>query len=163
MLLAAPIDQAPPALELRSFVTEVLDDWQRTQAVQAVQRQLPAEGAYPVLFEPDHLRRVLLNLLDNGWRHAQPAPQPWLRVELVELDAERMLLRVLNPSAPLPAEVERHLFEPFYSTRSRGAGLGLSICRELCERYGARIDYQALQHEGEPAVAFLVQLRRAPP
>ena len=112
-------------------------------------------------FEPEHLRRVIVNLLDNAWRHAQAAPQPWVRLELQALDAQRLRCRVMNPAPPLAPDVERHLFEPFYSTRSRGSGLGLYICRELCERYGARIDYQAQQHEGEDCVVFVVTLRRA--
>jgi two-component system sensor histidine kinase PilS (NtrC family) len=49
---------------------------------------------------------------------------------------------VLSDGAPIAPEVERHLFEPFFSTRSRGTGLGLYICRELCERYGASIEYR---------------------
>ena len=36
----------------------------------------------------------------------------------------------------------KHLFEPFFSSESRSSGLGLYICRELCERYGAQIAYQ---------------------
>jgi two-component system sensor histidine kinase PilS (NtrC family) len=38
--------------------------------------------------------------------------------------------------------VERHLFEPFFSSESRSTGLGLYICRELCERHGASITFQ---------------------
>ena len=38
--------------------------------------------------------------------------------------------------------VQRHLFEPFFSSESRSSGLGLYICRELCARHGARIDYR---------------------
>lgn len=38
--------------------------------------------------------------------------------------------------------VERHLFEPFFSSESRSSGLGLYICRELCERHGATMTYQ---------------------
>ena len=38
--------------------------------------------------------------------------------------------------------VERHLFEPFFSSESRSSGLGLYICRELCDRHGASIAYQ---------------------
>ena len=40
--------------------------------------------------------------------------------------------------------VERHLFEPFFSSESRSSGLGLYICRELCQRHGASISYQRL-------------------
>ena len=40
--------------------------------------------------------------------------------------------------------VERHLFEPFFSSESRSSGLGLYLCRELCQRHGAYISYQRL-------------------
>ena len=42
--------------------------------------------------------------------------------------------------------VERHLFEPFFSSESRSSGLGLYICRELCERHGGAITYQRSMH-----------------
>ena len=38
--------------------------------------------------------------------------------------------------------MQRHLFEPFFSSESRSSGLGLFICRELCERHGATIGYE---------------------
>jgi two-component system sensor histidine kinase PilS (NtrC family) len=38
--------------------------------------------------------------------------------------------------------VERHLFEPFFSSESRSSGLGLYICRQLCEGHRASIGYQ---------------------
>lgn len=160
MLLADPADQPPPPMDAAAGVMETALDWQRTQGAAALQLAV-ASGPLPVLFDPEHLRRVLVNLLDNGWRHAQAQAKPWLRVELQVWDAQRVLLRVLNPSPPLPAQIERHLFEPFHSTRSRSSGLGLYICRELCERYGARIEYLALEHDGEPAVCFSITLRRA--
>jgi two-component system sensor histidine kinase PilS (NtrC family) len=69
---------------------------------------------------------------------------------------------VLSDGPVIAADVERHLFEPFFSTRSRGSGLGLYICRELCERYGASIDYRA--HPGADRLRneFVVTMRRAP-
>ena len=51
-------------------------------------------------------------------------------------------MSVLSDGAVIDADTERSLFEPFFSTRSRGTGLGLYICRELCERHGAAIDYR---------------------
>ena len=60
--------------------------------------------------------------------------------------------------------VERHLFEPFFSSESRSSGLGLYICRELCQRHGASISYQRLTRStlrGEVGGnAFTVDFRR---
>jgi two-component system, NtrC family, sensor histidine kinase PilS len=162
MLLAAPAGAPPSAMEAVETLRSVADDWSRTQCAHCLHVELPQAPLY-VLFEPEHLRRVVVNLLDNAWRHSQQVAAPWLRLDVSVLDTDRLQCRVINPSEPLDPLVERHLFEPFFSTRSRGSGLGLYICRELCERYGARIDYQALQHEGQPCVAFTVTLRRAPP
>jgi two-component system sensor histidine kinase PilS (NtrC family) len=76
----------------------------------------------------------------------------------VARDEGSALLRVDSDGPAIPQEVERHLFEPFFSTRSRGTGLGLYICRELCERYGASIEYR-LRPDGQRNL-FLVVMRR---
>ncbi len=106
-----------------------------------LQVELPSQ-ALGVSFDPEHLRRVLVNLLDNAHRHASAAPGA-IVLRLAVRDADTALLSVDSDSPPIPPEVERHLFEPFFSTRSRGTGLGLYICRELCERYRASIEYRA--------------------
>ena len=49
-----------------------------------------------------------------------------------------------SDGTPLDPSVERHLFEPFFSSHSRSSGLGLYICRELCQRHGASLTYQRL-------------------
>src|SRR5439155_5830036 len=102
------------------------------------------------------------NLLDNAHRHASGKPG----AVLVSLEASadepgRVVFHVLSDGAPIPADVEAYLFEPFFSTRSRGTGLGLYICRELCERYGARIDYRLLPPEEPRRNDFFVDMRRA--
>ncbi len=122
--------------------------------------ELPEEPV-GVLFDLEHLRRVLLNLLDNARRHASDKPGAVLvRLRASPADAARAAFSVLSDGAPIPADVEAYLFEPFFSTRSRGAGLGLYICRELCERYGARIDYRLLTSEEPRRNDFYVDMRR---
>lgn len=112
-------------------------------------------------FDADHLRRVLINLLDNAYRHASKAAGS-VHLRLYPLDESKVQLSVASDGAPIPADVERYLFEPFFSTRSRGTGLGLYICRELCERYGASIEYR-LRPPPEPnRNEFQVTMRRQP-
>jgi two-component system sensor histidine kinase PilS (NtrC family) len=87
----------------------------------------------------DHLRRVLVNLLDNALRYASQRDDA---IQVATDTREGPVLVVWSDGPPLEAAVERHLFEPFFSSESRSSGLGLYICRELCERHGARITYR---------------------
>jgi two-component system sensor histidine kinase PilS (NtrC family) len=139
--------ETPPVIDAAAIVADAVVDWARTAALSLgpgsrLATELPPQPLR-VRFDPDHLRRVLVNLLDNAARHASHAPAA-MRVRLVRRNDRRIELQVASDGATIAPEVERHLFEPFFSTRSRGSGLGLYICRELCERYRARIDY--LQH-----------------
>ena len=100
---------------------------------------------------------MLINLLDNAKRHGSDAPDA-IGVRLAARDEGSVLLIVDSDGPPITQEVERYLFEPFFSTRSRGTGLGLYICRELCERYGASIEYR-LRPDGLRNL-FMVLMRR---
>ena len=46
--------------------------------------------------------------------------------------------------------MQNHLFEPFFSSHSRSSGLGLFICRELCQRHGASLRYHRQACPGQP-------------
>ena len=94
-----------------------------------------------VWFESDHLRRLMVNLLDNALRYASTSEQA-IQISTQVVSASRSRLAVWSDGQPLEKTVQTHLFEPFFSSESRSSGLGLYICRELCERYGARIGYR---------------------
>ena len=152
------------AIDATRQIEAICSEWAQAAGVQVganglLQIELPSEPL-GVLFDAEHLRRVLVNLLDNARRHASPKPGA-VRVRLAPGDdAGRAVFSVLSDGAPIAADVEPYLFEPFFSTRSRGAGLGLYICRELCERYGARIDYRLLSPEEQRRNDFFVDVRR---
>jgi two-component system, NtrC family, sensor histidine kinase PilS len=130
----------PPVLDLDAAVWAACGDWMmQTGSGEKLQLALGAPHAQ-VTFDPDHLRRVLVNLLDNGVRYAGQKRDS-LRVTTQVADAG-VILRVWSDGAPLEAAVRSHLFEPFFSSQSRSSGLGLYICRELCERHGASISYR---------------------
>ena len=152
---------APGVIDATAEVAAAAADWARTTGLDVgpqgrLRLDLP-QTPLRVLFDPEHLRRVLVNLLDNAKRHGSDAPGA-IGVRLAARDEGSVLLLVDSDGAPIAHEVERHLFEPFFSTRSRGSGLGLYICRELCERYGASIEYR-LRPDGQRNL-FLVIMRR---
>ena len=138
-------------IDASAQVAAVCSEWARATGVvlgeqSVLQVHLPVEPL-GVLFDAEHLRRVLVNLLDNAYRHASRAPGA-IQLRLDSRHEAQAFLSLASDGAPIPPDVEPYLFEPFFSTRSRGTGLGLYICRELCERYGATIDYR-LRAEGD--------------
>jgi two-component system sensor histidine kinase PilS (NtrC family) len=147
-------------LELDLAVQPLVAEWLRHgDAGARVHLQLQSAPAW-VAFGGEHLRRVLVNLLDNALRYASGAPGAILVATDVADGAAR--LQVWSDGAPLDASVQRHLFEPFFSSESRSSGLGLYICRELCERHGAAIAYaraSAPDGGGREGNAFSVRFR----
>jgi len=61
---------------------------------------------------------------------------------------------------PIDTGIRKHLFEPFFSSESRSSGLGLYLCRELCERHGALIGYQRLRISEQEGNEFFVLMDR---
>ena len=152
------------AIDATAAVGSATADWARTAHIalapdSRLRAELPA-ARVGVVFDPEHLRRVLVNLLDNAQRHAGPAPGA-IFLRLAARDEHWASLSVLSDGAPIAPEIERFLFEPFFSTRSRGTGLGLYICRELCERYGASIEYRPRPAAERLRNEFVVSMRRA--
>ena len=152
------------AIDATATVSMAAADWARTaQVTLATDSRLRAElPALPigVRFDAEHLRRVLITLLDNAHRHAGPAPGA-IFLRLAARDDGWVQLSVLSDGPPIAPDVERFLFEPFFSTRSRGSGLGLYICRELCERHGASIEYRPRPAAERLRNEFVVSMRRA--
>jgi two-component system, NtrC family, sensor histidine kinase PilS len=127
-------------VELDAAVSAACSDWTtQTRSGSRLQLTLGARSAC-VPFEADHLRRVLVNLLDNALRYAGDGAGS-IRAE-TRVVRDQASLHVWSDGAPLEATVQRHLFEPFFSSESRSSGLGLYICRELCERHAATIAYR---------------------
>lgn len=131
----------PLKLDLNNTVNRICEDW----ADQTHSRNRVLIHLWPtpldVNFEFEHLRRVLVNLLDNARRFANPQAES-IQISTRTSVNGAIILSVWSDSPPMDASVERHLFEPFFSSESKSSGLGLYICRELCVGHGAAISHQ---------------------
>jgi len=153
------------ALDLNRAVEKICRDWRdQTQNEHLPSVNLPP-GSIEVRFEAEHLRRILVNLLDNAFRYASHQ-QGAIQVSVGSSALEPVSLSVWSDGQPMDQSVERHLFEPFFSSESRSSGLGLYICRQLCEEHGASIVYDRRQGtvRGKPVEGneFLVAFQTKP-
>ena len=148
------------SLRLDEAVMRIANDWVRQNAVNGQLRICTDCANTEVGFDDDHLRRLMLNLLDNALRYSTGAAQG-LEVSTQLVAPGQARLAVWSDGQTLEESVQAHLFEPFFSSESRSTGLGLYICRELCERYGAQIGYQRVLRNHIQGNEFFVMFRPA--
>ena len=156
---------AAPTLALNESVHQICLDWaMQSGSQQRLGMRLP-DQALQVRFDTEHLRRVLVNLLDNARRYASDQAEA-IQVSSCLQGEHHATVSVWSDGAPMDQSVERHLFEPFFSSESRSSGLGLFICRELCEGHGASILHQRNVRSvgGQPCEGneFVITFARTP-
>jgi two-component system, NtrC family, sensor histidine kinase HydH len=138
--------EADPAALLRSAA----------EAVDAGRVRLTVSGAparWPL--DPSRTRQVLTNLLANALE-ASPADAP---VDArVSTRGGRLLFTVRDRGAGLPPGQEHRLFEPFFTTRAKGTGLGLAVTQRIVEMHGGTV--RAANHP-EGGAVFEVELPRS--
>jgi PAS domain S-box-containing protein len=104
---------------------------------------LQAELAEQELFveaDETQVQQVLMNLCLNA-RDAMPdGGRLRVRTERVSTEGEWVRLSVCDSGIGLSEAVKAHLFDPFYSTKERGTGLGLAVVRQIVESHGGRVE-----------------------
>ena len=128
-------------IALDEEVADICTGWVRQHGIKGKLRITLAAQQAHVRFTTDHLHRVLVNLLDNALRYAAPG-EGGIQVATALISPKQARMAVWSHAPALDPGVQRHLFEPFFSSESRSSGLGLFICRELCQRHGGAIAYE---------------------
>jgi NtrC-family two-component system sensor histidine kinase KinB len=124
---------------------------------QGVELRERIEGDAPQLqLDENECARVLDNLLDNALRHTPPGG--YVEVVLqVDHPNDELRLCVCDSGEGIPPHELQRIFDPFVQVGEKhgAAGLGLTLCREIVERHGGRIEVRSAPNEG---TSFCVHL-----
>src|SRR5207253_5902399 len=88
------------------------------------------------------LQQVILNLIVNAKEAMNNVSQGSRELDIStmkETNSEHVMVAVRDTGPGLKPENLNHIFEPFYTTKSDGMGMGLSICRYIIEEHGGRL------------------------
>ena len=112
-----------------------------------------ADGTPPAAGDPDQLRRAVGNLLRNAREAAGPLGS--VRIEITPEGSDRVAIRIEDNGPGISAEALPRLFQPFFTTRPGGTGLGLALVHRLVEAHGGEVRVEARPAEG---AAFTIVL-----
>lgn len=125
---------------LESFAAEFCETQELFEGSVAV---TPDSTDAAVKFDPTQLHQVAWNICDNAVKYASAAAGA-IAVELTcgVIEASgRPYVDIADRGQGIDPDTAEQIFEPFYTAKPGGTGLGLYICKELCERNGAQLRY----------------------
>ncbi|WP_421622137.1 sensor histidine kinase [Alkalilimnicola ehrlichii] len=149
------------AVALDAFLEEFLQRWgeQRGREGARIHCRVTPAGLL-VLFDPNQLHQVVTNLVENAVRHASDGrPRVTVTLSGRQTQAGEAWLEVCDDGPGVGRDIANSVFEPFFTSQPSGSGLGLFICRELCESNRADL---RLINPGEPGACFRLTLQMAP-
>lgn len=141
----------PQVVVLADWLEKFIEEFAETKQLSADKIKLSIQAPLARIWtDAQQLHQVLWNLLENALQHADLSEAQPLQVN-VDVKADEVIIDVVDNGPGVSEKGLKHLFEPFYSARLGGTGLGLYLARELCQANGARLSYLA-----EPSCCFRI-------
>jgi two-component system, NtrC family, sensor histidine kinase PilS len=135
----------PQPVELVAWLDEFCEEFQESRGLAGEHLVLEHEPS-PISAEvdPRHLHQIITNLCDNAVLHAGRPDQPaHIRIRVGRGTGQgAAVVEVCDDGPGIAEDAAREMFNPFYTTKSSGTGLGLYIARELAETNGIRLHYE---------------------
>ncbi|MDZ4723846.1 MAG: ATP-binding protein [candidate division Zixibacteria bacterium] len=110
---------------------------------------------FPVTSYRGSLRQVLVNLLFNGADACKNATKPITLGLFFEQQARTFSIHVIDTGTGISKQEQRKLFEPFYTTKQTGSGLGLYLSKKLIVEMGGNLHIESKKNEGTAMVVTL--------
>ncbi|MBL9126294.1 MAG: hypothetical protein JNL97_01545 [Verrucomicrobiales bacterium] len=119
-----------------------------------------SERGIKVRADRGHMKQVLINLVRNAMEAVGESGTVTLRgvpcrVVSRGSEAECVRIEIADTGPGIPPEVERRLYDPFFSTKEHGTGLGLATAARIVEQHGGRLEHRTRVGEGTTFVVVL--------
>lgn len=119
-----------------------------------------ADGLPTILADGRLLRQVFLNLLENGAQSMQRGGLLEVEVEGEEApDGAGVRVEISDRGAGIPEELRDKIFQPFFTTKAKGTGLGLALVTRIVQAHRGRLEFR---DRSEAGTTFSLSLRSNP-
>ncbi|MBN1217816.1 MAG: substrate-binding domain-containing protein [Anaerolineae bacterium] len=150
----------PQAVLFDDWLQQVLDEQTCPKGI-TLSKEMAA--GVEISLDPERFRRVIINLIDNAcqamleWRQSNDRSLV-LSIQSKVVD-QKLRLSISDTGPGIPPDVLPHIFDPLYSTKGFGAGLGLPIAREIVNQHSGKLEITSELGKGTQAILWLPLLR----
>lgn len=156
--LARPPRLEPARIDLAELAREAIERLGESGKLRALRIEQPASDVHVTVYGDEaKLRQVVFNIVLNA---VEAMPSGGALTIRVAQKGDEAVLHVADTGSGIPPEVLPHVFDPFFSTKPKGTGLGLVISQAIVDAHGGAID---LRSEAGKGTRVAVRLPAKPP
>lgn len=150
---ARPSQPEAKLVPVESILSEVRDLLRTVLDQKSIELKLEADDATLVKVDRQQIQQVLINLVQNAAESIGQNGTITLRVRREGVspgapEQPMVTIDVADTGKGIPPDVEKRIFDPFFSTKEGGTGLGLSIASRIIEKHGGFIHYSTEPNRG---------------
>jgi two-component system, NtrC family, nitrogen regulation sensor histidine kinase NtrY len=140
-------------------VTDILKEIRKLYEITCKKRGI----SYSVLQGPANLRiradngqikQVLINLVNNATEALDKVKAPVIRIQVKRI-LNQVSIEIYNNGPAIPPDILEKIFVPFFSTKSDGSGIGLSLSRQIISNHGGQMTVESTEEKGTTFKVFL--------
>ena len=138
-------------IEINGWLQKFREDFVRQSALTMKQINIYVDpDDAEIQFDPNHFDQIMWNLCRNAEKYAhEDSSNLRLDIQCMQPAHTRdLILSVIDNGVGIDEVAQERLFEPFYTTSTKGTGLGLFMARELCLSNGGNLEYVQLKGQG---------------
>jgi len=133
--------------EIEINLNELIDATLKLFAISRIRLILDLKELPLIKCDPDEMRQVFINLIDNAI-HAMPEGGDLTIASRYIEEPPSVQIEISDTGAGIPDEIKEKIFDPFFSTRHEGAGLGLSIAYRIVREHGGNLEFKTKVGKG---------------
>lgn len=109
--------------------------------------------------QKEKIIQAILNILNNSWDAIESNGAIEISTEMIQEDSEKILIKISNTGPKIPEEVQAKIFDPFFSTKAKGSGLGLPISYQIITSNGGTIDFTSTDEKTSFYIKFPIKIK----
>jgi signal transduction histidine kinase len=148
--------KAPVCID--GWMDSLIDELEEIEGISLVRR---FESGVTTDIDQDRLKRAVLCMIDNGRQALSTADGGCLTIRSKK-SFNRLEIEIEDDGPGIPSDTLEKIFEPLFSTRSFGLGLGMTICRQILQAHGGGVSIESNMNKGTKVVLWVPIEKKIP-